>query len=63
MRHVAIALVGVSGLAFLLAVIQLLLPGDPVVGVSPEGFSRTSSNLALIAIALGLWFKESSGSA
>ncbi len=59
MRNVAIAAIGVSVLAFLLAVIFGLVGGAPM-GVTPEGFSRTCSNLALIAIALGVWFKESS---
>jgi hypothetical protein len=29
-----------------------------VINTGPEGFSRASSNLALIAIALGVWFKS-----
>lgn len=51
MRNVAMALVVLSGLGFLMAVMVILLTG-PVAGISAEGFSRASSNLALIAIAL-----------
>ncbi len=51
MRNVAMALVVLSALGFLMAVMVILLTG-PVAGVSAEGFSRASSNLALIAIAL-----------
>jgi len=55
MRNLAIALIILSAAGFLLAVIGTLNVG-PIMGVSPEGFSRGSSNLALIAIALSLWF-------
>ncbi len=44
-------LIGLSGLAFLLAMIATLFTG-PIMGVAPEAFSRACSNLALIAIAL-----------
>ncbi len=44
-------LIGVSGLAFLLAVIATFLTGS-IMGITAEAFSRACSNLALIAIAL-----------
>ena len=56
MRNAAMVLVGLSALGFLLAVVGAFV-GGPLMGVSPEGFSRGCSNLALIAIALAVWFK------
>ena len=53
MAKVTMGLIGVSALAFLLAVIAILFTG-PILGVAAEGFSRTCSNLALIAIALAV---------
>lgn len=54
MAHLAKALVGLAALAFVLAVFS------NVTGVefftSPEGYSRASTNLALLAIALVLCF-------
>ncbi len=56
------ALIVLAGLGFVLAVIGALIKG-PILGVTPEGFSRGCTNLALIAVALSLTFKEkSSGS-
>jgi len=55
MRNLAIALIILSAAGFLLAVIGTLSVG-PIMRVSPEGFSRGCSNLALISIALSLWF-------
>ena len=60
MRNVAMILIGLSALGFVLAIIANLVVGGSVVGVSPEGFSRGCSNLALIAIALAVWFKGES---
>ena len=60
MRNVAIATIGASVLAFLITGIMALAGEQTLMGVVPEGFSRACSNLALIAIALGVWFKESS---
>ena len=60
MRNLAIALIWVSMLSFVVATI-LVLSGRGsmmVIHTGPEGFSRASSNLALIAIALGVWFKS-----
>ncbi len=47
------ALIGLSVLGFLLAVIESLYKGS-LMGSSPEAFSRACGNLALIAIALRL---------
>lgn len=44
------ALIVLAGLGFVLAVIGVIK--GPILGVSPEGFSRGCTNLALIAIAL-----------
>ena len=45
-------------LGFVLAVLSNM--GVDIIGVTAEGFSRACSNLALIAIALGIWFKQPS---
>ncbi|MDZ7723423.1 MAG: hypothetical protein U5R06_11615 [candidate division KSB1 bacterium] len=50
-------LIGLSALAFVLAVVSVLLSGR-ILGVSPEAYSRACSNLALIAIALLLTLKK-----
>lgn len=57
MRNVLVGLVGLSGLAFVLAVSSGLL-GTTIGGIAPEGFSRACTNLALIAIALAVCFKS-----
>ena len=49
-------LIGLSGLGFILAVISVL--AGTIIGASPEAYSRACSNLALISIALGVWFKD-----
>ncbi len=52
-------LIALSGLAFILAVIYCFT--GPILGFGgAEGFSRACTNLALIAIALTLTFKEKS---
>ena len=60
MRILAVVLIGLSALGFLLAVISMLLVGGPILGVTAEGFSRGCTNLALLAIALGVWLKGAS---
>jgi len=50
MRYLIWALIALAALGFVLAVVGVLL--GSLLGVSPEGFSRASTNLALIAIAL-----------
>ena len=57
MENITKGLVGLAALAFLLAVISALA-GQSLI-VSPEGFSRSCNNLALIAIALMLMGKKS----
>ena len=51
MTQVANALVGLSAVAFVLAVLANL-GWAPFIPVTAEGFSSASSNLALLAIAL-----------
>jgi hypothetical protein len=53
-------LIGLAALAFVLAVVEGLLLPSPILGVTPEGFSRASNNLALLAIALSICLKEGS---
>jgi len=53
MKNVAIALVALSVLGFLMAVGATFMP---IADITPEGFSRASNNLALIAIALIIVF-------
>ncbi len=57
MRNLVWLLVALSALGFVLAVVGSLV-GRSVLGVPPEGFSRGSANLALIAIALLLASKR-----
>ena len=52
-------LIGLAGLGFLLAVTTSIFTGS-IMGVPPEAFSRACNNLALIAIALAVCFKEGS---
>jgi hypothetical protein len=60
MRNLAIGLIWASVLSFLIATILVVFDQPSLFGVhtGPEGFSRASSNLALIAIALGVWFRS-----
>jgi len=61
MRKLAVALILASVLTFLLATVLVVFRKDAmVVNMGAEGFSRASSNLALIAIALGVWFRADS---
>ena len=53
-------LIGLSALAFVLAVAQNLVLPTTIFGVVPEGFSRASNNLALLAIALSVCLKGGS---
>ena len=57
-EYIARTLIGLSALAFLLAVIGVLGVGS-IIGVDPEGFSWACTNLALIGIALSVCIKES----
>ena len=62
MRKLAMGLILASVLTFLIATILVILNFRGVIGLNTgaEGFSRASSNLALIAIALGVWFRVGS---
>ncbi len=57
MRRFVIVLICLSVFAFVLAGISTIVNLYMVVGVTAEGFSFASTNLALIAIALALCFK------
>ncbi len=58
MQNFAKLLIGLSALGFVLAIISVLFTGGSIAGVYAEGFSQGCTNLALIAIALAVWFKE-----
>lgn len=47
------SLIGLSALAFVTAICGSLWAGE-IAGAQPEAFSRASTNLALIAIALAV---------
>ena len=53
MAKLIMVLIGLSAIAFLLAVISILVTG-PIMGVSAEGFSRACTNLVLMGIALSV---------
>ena len=57
MRTLAKALTGLAALAFVLAVLGTLT-SVRLMSTSPEAYSRASTNLALLAIALILTFEE-----
>ena len=57
MQNVINALVGLAVIAFLLAVITVLANSQFVMGIHAESFSRASTNLSLIAIALSVCCK------
>ncbi len=57
MANVAKALVALSALAFLIAVVNSAITG-PIMQIPAESFSRASSNLALLAIAIMLAFRD-----
>lgn len=46
-----------SALAYVLAMVANIAD-TTIMGVHPEGFSRASTNIALIVIAVGVWFKK-----
>jgi hypothetical protein len=56
MLNIIKALIGLSILAFVIAVLGSVFNFD-LLGVDPEGYSRACSNIALVAIALALVFK------
>jgi len=57
MRQVALALIVLATVGLISAVISVMM-GSTILGVTAEEFSRICSNLALIAIALAVWFKK-----
>ena len=59
MSNLAKALIGLAALAFLLAVAGNFV--GPILGTQPEAYSRASTNLALLAIALVLAFGDRVG--
>ena len=56
MRNISIALIILSAIGFILAIISAY--AGTLGGIAPEGFSRGCTNLALISIALGIWLKK-----
>ncbi|HXI02144.1 MAG TPA: hypothetical protein VNI57_03110 [Candidatus Saccharimonadales bacterium] len=60
MHIVAKGLVGLAALAFILAVIDSVFTG-PILTIPAESFSRAANNLALMAIALMVVFREHGG--
>ncbi len=60
MKLFAIYLICLSIATFMAAAFLNLTHGD-VYGVVPEGFSRASTNLSLIAIAIGIWWRDIKG--
>ena len=57
MQNLIKGLIGLAAVAFVLAVVGSLGLLDPILGVSPEAFSRASNNLALLAIAASVCLK------
>ena len=57
MKNVILILILLSGLSFVIAVFSPTT-GAGFMGIASEGFSRASSNLALIAIALLLFLEK-----
>lgn len=54
MSNLVKALIGLAALAFVLAVVTSI--SGPILGTVAEAYSRASTNLALLAIALVLTF-------
>ena len=57
MRNVALALIVLAAVGLFSAIISVMV-GSTILGITAEEFSRICSNLALIAIALAVWFKK-----
>ena len=58
MQNLVKAMVGLAALGFLLAVVGVLIHSN-IMGIAHESFSRACTNLALLAIAFSMIFKES----
>jgi len=56
MQKLGMALIGLAAVAFLLAIIGAFT--GSIIGISPEGFSRACTNLALLGIGLSVCFKQ-----
>ena len=54
MQNIINGLIGLAVIAFLLAVITVLAQDQFIMGIQAESFSRASTNLALIAIAISV---------
>jgi len=64
MRNLAIALIGMSALAFLLAIVstfETFFGDNPILNITAEAFSRASNNLALIAMGVAIVFRTDPG--
>ncbi len=57
MRQIALALIVLAAVGLISAIISVMM-GSTILGITAEEFSRICSNLALIAIALAVWFKK-----
>ena len=55
-EYVAMVLIAIAAVSLALAVMANM--GGSIMGVHAEGFSRACSNVALITIAFGIWFKD-----
>ncbi len=51
--NISLMMIGLSMLCFVIAVVTAFT--GQIAGFSPESFSRASSNLALISIAVVIW--------
>ena len=56
-EYVAMVLIAIAAVSLVLAGLANM-GGSSIMGVGAEGFSRACTNVALITIALGIWFKE-----
>jgi hypothetical protein len=59
MDGIAKACVGLAALALVAALVNSF--SGPILGLPAEGFSRASTNLALIALCLFIGFKDEGG--
>ena len=60
MKFFVMYLIGLSIASFLAAVFLAITHGA-IYGIVPEGFSRASTNLSLIAIAVAILWREFKG--
>ena len=62
MQNLVKVLIVLAGLTFILAVIASRFTGGSLMSTGPEAFSRASTNLALLAIAVSVVYKGQQGS-